>query len=370
MTSIQNMRRNAALRPRCAARAWQNSALLSLATAVPPETVLQTDVAVAARRVLGPHFGDFDKVENVFETVGVVRRHTVRPFEWYLEPQGWPERTAAYLEGASALFEAAALKALDAAGLSAQDVDTVITASSTGIATPSLDAHVFTRLNFRADVSRIPVFGLGCAAGVTGLTLAARLAEVAPGSVVLFVTVELCTLAVRPDKFTAANVVATALFSDGAAAAVVSAGRPGLAAIRGGGEHTWHDTLDIMGWDIDPEGFGVVLAQAIPPFAEANLGPAMAGILQRLGIEPQAIGRYVCHPGGPKVIVALEKVLRLEQGSLDHEREVLANHGNMSAPTVLFVLERVMREGLPPLALLIALGPGFTASCLALERPA
>jgi alkylresorcinol/alkylpyrone synthase len=343
-------------------------ALLSLATAVPPHILTQKDIATAARQVFGERFGDFDKVQQVFETAGVTQRHAARPIEWYLEPHGWPDRTEVYLQTAADLFEQAAGKALAAAELTGSNIDIVVTASSTGIATPSLDAHLLDRLGFREDVVRIPLFGLGCAAGVTGLALATRMAAASPGSPVLFVTVELSTLAVRPDKLTAANVVSTALFGDGAAALVVRAGDGGFATAQGAGEHTWHDTLDIMGWDIDPDGFGVVLARALPPFAEAHLGPAVTGILDRLGIPIASIDRFVCHPGGPKIIAALEHVLQLEPGTLDHERDVLAMYGNMSAPTVLFVLERVLGAGLPRRCLLVAMGPGFTASCLALER--
>lgn len=343
-------------------------ALLSLATAVPPHILTQKDIATAARQVFGDQFGDFDKVEQVFQTAGVVQRHAVRPIEWYLEPHGWPDRTEVYLQSAADLFEEAARKALASAGLNGSDVDTLVTASSTGIATPSLDTYLLGRLGFREDVARIPLFGLGCAGGVTGLALATRLAAASPGATILFVTVELSTLAVRPDKLTAANVVSTALFADGAAALVVRAGNGGFATAQGCGEHTWRDTLDIMGWDIDPDGFGVVLARALPPFAETHLGPAVAGILDRLGIRSSSIDRFVCHPGGPKIITALEHVLHLDQGTLDHERDILAMYGNMSAPTVLFVLERVLCSGLPQRCLLIAMGPGFTASCLALER--
>ena len=143
-----------------------------------------------------------------------------------------------------------------------------------------------------------------------------------------------------------ADVIATALFGDGAAAAVMQA-KPSanaVAQIGGAGEHLWPDTLDIMGWKVDPEGFGVIFAQSIPPFAEAHLGPAVEGILSRMDLTPADVGRFVCHPGGTKVVAALESALHLPQGSLDHERAVLADYGNMSAPTVLFVLERVIRS--------------------------
>jgi alkylresorcinol/alkylpyrone synthase len=344
--------------------------LLSLATAVPPNVLWQRDVAGVASALFSGRYNEFDRLAKVFETTGIVKRHSVRPMEWYSEPRGWPERTLAYLEGAGDLFVASAAKALDEAGLQARAVDTVVTVSSTGIATPSLEARVFGRMGFRSDVMRVPVFGLGCAGGVSGLSIAARLAEARPGSTVLLVAVELCTLAFRLDELTKANIVATALFGDGAAACVVRAGEAGLASVEGAGEHTWADTLDIMGWNVDPVGFGVIFARSIPPFIDEHLKPAISGLLERLGLQVSDIGRFVCHAGGTKVIAALERALSLDQGSLDHEREVLAEHGNMSAPTVLFVLDRVIRGGLPGRALLSALGPGFTASCVALKRAA
>jgi alkylresorcinol/alkylpyrone synthase len=343
--------------------------LVSLATAVPPHVLWQRDVALAAKGLFGGRYDEFGRLSKVFETTGIVKRHGVRPIEWYVEPRGWPERTAAYLEGAQDLFVEAAGKALVAAGLTAGEVDTVVTVSSTGIATPSLEARVFGRMGFRADVMRVPVFGLGCAGGVSGLSIAARLAEARPGSTVLLVAVELCTLAFRLDELTKANIVATALFGDGAAACILST-QGGIAAVEGAGEHTWEDTLDIMGWNVDPQGFGVIFARAIPPFVEEKLAPAMTALLDRMHVRAAEVDRFVCHPGGTKVIAALERSLSLDQGSLDHEREVLAHCGNMSAPTMLFVLDRVLKDGAPTRSVLTAMGPGFTASCLSLKKAA
>jgi alkylresorcinol/alkylpyrone synthase len=136
------------------------------------------------------------------------------------------------------------------------------------------------------------------------------------------------------------------------------------------GQHTWPNTLNIMGWDVDPEGFGVIFDRDIPPFAEANIAPAIASILDRNGLQLADIDRFACHPGGAKVISALERALSLDQGALDHERSVLADYGNMSAPTALFVLERVIRAGLPSRTLLLAMGPGFTVSSVSLQRAA
>jgi alkylresorcinol/alkylpyrone synthase len=225
-------------------------------------------------------------------------------------------------------------------------------------------------LGFRADVERVPVFGLGCAGGVSGFSIASRLACSRPGSIVLLVAVEVCTLAFRLDELTKANIVATALFGDGAAACVLRAYEGGAAAVEMSGQHTWPNTLDIMGWRIDPQDFGVIFDRDIPPFAQRHIAPAISDILSRAGLVPEDVDRFACHPGGSKVITALEFALSLEQGCLDHERAVLADYGNMSAPTVLFVLERIIQAGLPSRTLLTAMGPGFTSSCVSLKRAA
>ncbi|MBV9138182.1 MAG: type III polyketide synthase [Hyphomicrobiales bacterium] len=348
----------------------KSASLLSVATAVPPHVMVQKEVAALAHAVFGDRYPGFDRLARVFETSGIRTRYAVRPADWYLSEPGWPERTAAYLEGADALFARVAKDALEMAGVAAEQVDTIVTISSTGIATPSLEARALSRIGFRTDVARVPIFGLGCAGGVSGFSVAARLAESRPGTNVLLVVIELCTLASRPDSITKANIVATALFGDGAAACVLRAGDGGLAKIEAAGEYTWPETLDLMGWDVDPQGFGVIFARAIPPFVEANLRVAVNDVLERHSLALGDVDRFVCHPGGAKVVTALERALSLPQGSLDHEREVLATYGNMSAPTVFFVLDRVLKQGLPSRAVLSALGPGFTASLLSLKRAA
>jgi alkylresorcinol/alkylpyrone synthase len=317
--------------------------------------------------LFGPKFRDFERLFPIFRNTGIRSRQAVLPMEWYFEDRTWPERTAAYLTGAVDLFCDAAGKALENAGLTGADIDTVVTVSSTGIATPSLEARALTRLGFREDVMRVPVFGLGCAGGVSGISIASRLAQARPGSNVLIVAVELCTLACRLDEMTSANIVATALFGDGAAACVLRAGHEeGLAEITGTAEHTWPDSLEIMGWNVDPLGFGVIFDRSIPTFAEANLRPAMDGSLARMGMTMGDVDRFICHPGGAKVIEALEKSFDLGQGALTFEREVLADHGNMSAPTVMFVLEQALAAKTTGKLVLTALGPGFTASCVSM----
>jgi alkylresorcinol/alkylpyrone synthase len=339
--------------------------LLSLTTAVPPHRLEQSEVAQAARRMYAGSFARYPKLADVFVNAGIERRYSVRPIEWFDAPHDWTERTQAYLDGAGALFVEAARGALDRAGIAAHDVDVVVTVSSTGIATPSLDARVAAEMGFRPSAMRVPVFGLGCAGGVSGLSLGARLARAAPGEIVLVVVVELCTLAFRNDRSTKADVISSALFGDGAAAAVLRAEhREAPLQIGASAEHTWPKTLDIMGWSIDPIGFGVVLSRSLPRFVRERLAAPARRFVKSAHIEaPQ----FVCHPGGAKVLEAIETALELQSGTLRDEREVLRGHGNMSAPSVLFVLERALKRGLRGTAVLSALGPGFTASFLALE---
>jgi alkylresorcinol/alkylpyrone synthase len=336
--------------------------LLSLVTASPPHELRQNEVVAAARTLFQDRYPQFERMAPVFQTAGIRTRQSVTPIEWFFQPRGWSERNDAYLAGATALYQDAARRALDEAGLKASEIDILVTVSSTGIATPSLEARCAGALGFRPDAARVPVFGLGCAGGVTGLSLAARLAAAEPGARVLFVCVELCTLSFRLERPTKADIVATALFGDGAAACVLQAGEAGFAQIVSAAEHTWPETLDIMGWRVDPEGLGVIFAQSIPPFARKNLRPAMEGMLARQAIRFEDVDRFLCHPGGTKVVEALEAALDLGQGALDHERAVLADHGNMSAPTALFVLQRARCAGLARRSVLTALGPGFTAS--------
>jgi alkylresorcinol/alkylpyrone synthase len=250
--------------------------------------------------------------------------------------------------------------------MSAADVDGIVTVSTTGIATPSLEARVAGRMGFRADVGRVPVFGLGCAGGVSGLATAARLANSEPGSRWLFVAVETCSISIRLDSEDPAAIVATALFADGAAAAVVGSGEP-IARITGSAERLWPDTLRIMGWDVEDPGLAVLFDRAIPPFIASELRKAVDDMLGDLGLERSDISRLCCHPGGIKVLQAIETALELNDGALDIEREVLSAFGNMSAPTVLFVLERLLQRGLTGRTLMTAFGPGFTCSGLMLE---
>ena len=262
------------------------AALLSLSTAVPPHQFHQSQVMEAAREVLAPRFPQFDYAgEPVLQY-----RHPPslrRQADRMVSSSAAAGRSARkpISTAREALFIEVARKALAQADLPAADIDTIVTVSSTGIATPTLEARVAGQMGFRGDVSRVPVFGLGCAGGVSGLSIASRLAQARPGTNVLLVTLELCTLAVRHDELTKANIVALSLFGDGAAAAVLRAGDGGATRIEATGEKLWPDTLDIMGWSVDPEGFGVIFQRTIPDFVTENMGPAVTEILGRMQLD-------------------------------------------------------------------------------------
>jgi alkylresorcinol/alkylpyrone synthase len=343
--------------------------LLSLGLATPPHNLAQDDVLAAAHDIFIDRFPEFVRMGPVYDNAGVRNRQAARPIDWYLQPHGWADRAEAYDAVALDLFCRAAEAALDQAGLVGDEVDTIVTVSTTGISTPSLEARAMTRLGFRCDAARAPLFGLGCAGGATGLALAYRLAKAQPGSKVLLVCVELCTLAFRLEDLRKTDIISTAIFGDGAAACVLSsvARAEGFARVSGCAEHTWPQTLDIMGWRVGETGLSVVLDQNLPAFVRREIRPAMEAMLARQDLRLEDIDRFICHPGGAKVLDAIESAFGMGQGALAFEREVLADHGNMSSPTVLFVLERARRCGMPKRSLLTALGPGFTASTVTLE---
>jgi alkylresorcinol/alkylpyrone synthase len=337
--------------------------LLSIATAVPLHILDTKDVEVQAAKIFKRFGALFEKMAPVFSNTGIDRRYSAAPTEWFHQPHGWPDRTALFLTAAKALFKEAAQRALDEANTKASEVDTIVTVSSTGIATPSVEAHVMHEMGFRVDVNRVPVFGLGCAGGLSGLTLAARLAIANPGRKVLLVVIELCTLAFRPDEMTKSNIIASALFGDGAAAAVLcAAGDQGYGEIEHAGEHCWPSTIDVMGWRVDPEGFGAIFSRSIPDLASRDLRPAADLFLARHKLSIRNMDSFSFHPGGAKVIAALEPAFELEEGRLLNERKVLAGYGNMSAPTVLFVLKECLATPTKGRRFLCALGPGFTGT--------
>jgi alkylresorcinol/alkylpyrone synthase len=353
---------------RSAKRVTSSPALVSLATSVPPYRFRQDEITDWARRIFEDRFPGFERLVPAFANAGIKTRHSCVPLDWYGQPHDWPERTQLYVDSSLALLERATLDCLEAAGLGLDDVDAVVTVSSTGIATPTLDARLAQRLRMRRDLERLPIFGLGCAGGVIGLARAAALARAQPGARVLLLVVELCGLTFRADDVSKSNVIAAALFGDGAAAALIQVGGNGP-ALGAGGDYTWPDSLDVMGWEVAPDGLGVLFSRDIPTLVRDRLPSALDGFLTRHALERRDLDGFIVHPGGAKVLSALEAVFDLPAGGLDDARAVLRDYGNMSAATVLFVLRRVLDRGLAGRQLLTALGPGFTAGFQLLEAP-
>jgi alkylresorcinol/alkylpyrone synthase len=341
--------------------------LLALATAVPPFALGQSEVAIRAGHLFAERgVADLERLMPVFAHAGIECRYSCVPIDWYSAPHGWAERNGLYLEHAVRLLERAGRSALERAGLDAPAIDAVVVVSTTGVATPSLDAVLIGRLGLRSDVRRLPIFGLGCAGGVIGLARAADLARAAPGTRILFLAVELCALSFRKNDVSKSNVVATALFGDGAAAAVLGSDGDGP-AFGASGEHTWPESLGVMGWDVAEDGLKAIFSRDIPALVRRHMRDVVSEFLARHRLGLSDIDHFVCHPGGAKVIVALEEAFRLPEGALVHARSVLRDYGNMSAVTALFVLERALAAGDRGRMLMTALGPGFSAGMLLLE---
>ncbi|MFQ5773614.1 MAG: type III polyketide synthase [Kiloniellaceae bacterium] len=342
--------------------------LLSLATAVPPFLLRQEDVVERARHLFLANGADIERMLPVYDNAGIRTRYSCVPIEWYNAPSGWKDRNALFIDNAVALLRRAAEQCLTRAGVDAQSVDTIVAVSTSGIATPSLDARLMEEMPFRRDVDRLPIFGLGCAGGVLGLARAAAMARAAPGSLVLFLVVELCGLTFRNKDVSKSNVVATALFGDGAAAALLACRRRGAEPeIAGWGEYTWPDSLEVMGWRVEEDGFGVLFSRDIPSIVRDRYGAAVDGFLASHGLTRGDLDGTICHPGGAKVLDALEEVFGLPPGGMAESRQVLCDYGNMSAATIMFILERALTRGLHGRHLMSSLGPGFTAGFALLE---
>ena len=345
--------------------------ILSVATANPPHKVDQREALERAKAVF-PHLV---RMESLYANTGIETRYSCEPFEWYQQPHGWEDRTRTFQHHALALLESVATEAVASAGLSLRDIDSLVVNTVTGLAIPSLDAMLMNRLGFRESIERLPMFGLGCGAGVAGLARAARLAQAAPGTNVLFLTVDLCSLCARPNDPSMAMFVCAALFGDGAAGAVLRAADPRDASvpgrrpprIRATGEHFWRDTERIMGWDVKEDGFGVVLSPELPALLRRELRPALDAFLARSDLDLESFEGFLFHPGGRKILETVEQTLGIERDRCAHSWSVLRDYGNMSSVTVLFVLRRAIEAHCKGPHLLAAFGPGFSAYFAAAE---
>ncbi|MCS7069543.1 MAG: 3-oxoacyl-[acyl-carrier-protein] synthase III C-terminal domain-containing protein [Meiothermus sp.] len=346
-----------------------NPCIRGVGLAHPPHKVGQPEVRDLVRTLFDGLQG-LDRLITVFENTGITSRHLSAPLEWFSRPHGFAEKNRRWFETALELCEKASLEALAQAGLRPEQVGAIVLVTTTGIATPSLEAHLVERLGLPLSAVRLPIWGLGCAGGAAGLARAAELARLHEH--VLLVAVELCSLTFVRGDLSKSNLVATSLFADGAAAAVL--GTPQASegpAVLGSFSRLLPNSYEVMGWDVVDEGLQVRFAQSIPALVEGRLGHLIQDGLASFGLTAQDLHTWTLHPGGAKVLAAYQHGLGVDEGSLEAARCVLKNFGNMSSPTVLFVLARQMYQlERPPsgsLGLLLALGPGFAAEGVVLR---
>jgi len=336
--------------------------ILSVATALPPHRIGQEEAKTFARGMFSRRDGDIERLLPIFDNVNVDNRYFCVPVEWFERDHGFPEKNALYVEHALDLSEKAASRALDRIGAKPEDVGAIFFVSTTGISTPSLDSKLIFRLGLSEHTRRVPIWGLGCSAGASGLARASEHARLYPDKLVLLVAVELSGLTFQRGDRSRSNLISTSLFADGAAAVLL--GDSTGPEILGSYSTTWPDTEDVMGWELVETGLKVQLSKSVPAIVQARFRENLEEACESLGLDFDELEHFVLHPGGSKVLDAFENVLGLESGGLATSRDVLRDCGNMSSVTVLFILERFLESReftRGELGVLSAMGPGFSA---------
>ncbi|MDH6131052.1 alkylresorcinol/alkylpyrone synthase [Kitasatospora sp. MAA4] len=353
---------------------------------LPPHRYAQSEITDALATVCLPSGGDggadrTDRavLDRLHRSAAVGTRHLALPLERYVELGGFGQANDLFIEHGLRLGEQAVRGALDRAGIAPHEVDLVISTSVTGIAAPSLEARLAGRIGLRPDVKRVPVFGLGCVAGAAGLARLHDYLEGHPGQVAVLLSVELCSLTLQRGDARAANLVAGALFGDGAGA-LVAVGRdhprhgensgyagPTVSATR---SRLYAGTERALGWDIGDTGFRIVLGAELPELVRLHVGEEVRSFLAEHDLKPPDVTGWVCHPGGPKVLDALQETLGLDAGALGPTRSSLARVGNLSSASVLHILSDILTPGPPPPGtpgLMLAMGPGFCSELVLLR---
>lgn len=324
-------------------------------------------------------------VDRLHRNAGVDTRHTALPLDAYSALSDFGASNDAFIREGVTLGARACVEALAAVGLGPQDVDLVVSATVTGLAVPSLDARVAALIGMREDVVRVPLVGLGCVAGAAGVARLHDYLAGHPDAVAVLMSVELCSLTLQRDDDSVANLVASGLFGDGAAAVVaVGADRaaalaaaPGTASpqpvVLATRSRLYPDSERTMGWDVGASGLKIVLDSSVPDVVRRYVGDDVRRFLADHDLTADDIGWYVAHPGGPKVLEALQEALGVDHEALGVTWESLRRIGNLSSASVLHVLADTL-EGRPPppasYGLMLAMGPGFCSELVLLQVPA
>ena len=351
------------------------SRVVSVGTAEVPYILSQNEIKEYLYRIFSEKSYIIDRMIQVFDNAGIDYRHFVHPPEWFETNTGFIDRCDSFLKNSIALSKSAISDCLESCSAGYSDFDHIIFISSTGVTAPTVDAHLVNELKLDKHMKRTPLWGLGCVGGATGLSRALEYTSAHPKSAVMVVCVELCSLAFQKDDYSKSNIVSLALFSDGAAACLVAGKEHRLfeqSNINLLSSHTttFMDSLDVMGWEIVDEGFKAIFSKDIPSIVKDKVSPSLKEILCTHKVSQDELNHFILHPGGPKVLKAFEENLGRSEGAFVDSRKVLREHGNMSSPTVLYVLKEFMNKGEygeDEYGIISALGPGFTSEILMLR---
>ncbi len=340
--------------------------IAGVAHALPEHRIAQQDVQAAVADLMKASPAETEELQRIFTNSRIVGRQFMMPPDWYVSQRTPAERTRIYQTAGLALAEEAARACLESCACPAAEIDHIVFVSTTGLATPSLDAHLIERLGMQPSTSRLPIWGLGCAGGAAGLNRAADYARAFPRRRVLLVALECCSLTFLLGDQSKKNLIATALFSDGAAAALISGAQSGDPGVYLLAERSWlfPETNRIMGWDFVDEGMELVLSPRLPALVRQSAAQLVADFMELAGLQTAEISHHITHPGGAKVLDAYQQALGLAPAALELPEEVLREHGNLSSVSVLLVLEKWLKRRArqsPGYGLLSAFGPGFSS---------
>lgn len=346
--------------------------IAAVGRALPPHFYDQETLLAALKKRWALRYLNLERLERLHQNVLVGGRHLALPIEEYDALTTWGRANDAWIRVAQEVGEAAVRDALGRAGLAPADIDALLFVTVTGVATPSIDARLMNRLALPPDVKRMPIFGLGCVAGAAGIARAADYVRAYPDQVALLLSVELCSLTLQREDLSIPNLIASGLFGDGAAAVLVvgderAAAGPRIVASR---SIFYRDSERVMGWDISEDGFRIVLSADVPQVVRDHLREDVDAFLAEHGLTRKEIASWVCHPGGPKVLEAMEETLELPPGALAVTWKSLREVGNLSSTSVLLVLADTLEAHRPPpgsYGMLLAMGPGFCSELVLLE---